>query len=95
MAARALMRKGKIQLYQRQLGAGRDSLAKAAELLQDMPGVDAADMRRLNGDWYRLNERAQDAKDLYEEASVMLGELEEMLASFDGSASSNHNFWSP
>ncbi|KAG1823730.1 peptidase family C50-domain-containing protein [Suillus subaureus] len=76
MVARALMRKGEIQLYQRQLDAGRDSLAKAAELLQDLPGVDAADMRRLNGDWNRLNEQVQDAKDLYEEASTMLGELE-------------------
>lgn len=85
MVARALMRKGEIQLYQRQLGAGRGSLAKAAELLQDLPGVDAADMRRLNGDWNRLNEQAQDARDLYEEASAMLGELEGMLASFDGS----------
>ncbi|KAG1775528.1 peptidase family C50-domain-containing protein [Suillus placidus] len=85
MVARALMRKGEIQLYQRQLGAGRDSLAKAAELLQDLPGVDAADMRRLNGDWNRLNKQVQDAKDLYEEASAMLWELDGMLASFDGS----------
>ncbi|KAG2136721.1 peptidase family C50-domain-containing protein [Suillus clintonianus] len=85
MVARALMRKGEIQLYQKQLGTGRDSLVKAAELLQDMPGVDAADMRRLNGYWNCLNEQAQDARDLYEEASAMLGALEEMLASFDGS----------
>ncbi|KAG2038447.1 peptidase family C50-domain-containing protein [Suillus americanus] len=85
MVARALMRKGEIQLYQKQLDAGRESLAKAAELLQDLPGVDAADMRRLNGDWNRLNEQVQDAKDLYEEASAMLWELEGMLASFDGS----------
>ncbi|KAG1861269.1 peptidase family C50-domain-containing protein [Suillus subluteus] len=85
MVARALMRKTEIQLYQRQLDAGRDSLAKAAELLQDLPGVDAADVRRLNGDWNRLNGQVQDAKDLYEEASAMLGELEGMLASFDGS----------
>jgi separase len=84
MVARALMRKGEIQLYQRQLGAGRGSLAKAAELLHDLSGVDAADMRRLNGDWNRSNEQAQDARDLYEEASAMLGELEGMLASFDG-----------
>jgi separase len=84
MVARALMRKGEIQLYQRQLDASRDSLAKAAELLQDLPGVDAADMRRLNGDWNRLNEQVQDARGLYEEASAMLGELEGMLASFDG-----------
>ncbi|KAG1731550.1 peptidase family C50-domain-containing protein [Suillus lakei] len=85
MVARALMRKGEIQLYQRQLNAGRDGLAKAAELLRDLPGVDAADMRRLNGDWNCLNEQAQDARDLYEEASAMLGELEDMLSSFDGS----------
>ncbi|KAG1748438.1 peptidase family C50-domain-containing protein [Suillus paluster] len=85
MAARALMRKSEIQLYQRQLDAGRNSLAKAAELLQDLPGVDAADMRRLNGDWNRLNAQAEDARDLYVEASAMLGELEGMLASFDGS----------
>ncbi|KAG0699186.1 peptidase family C50-domain-containing protein [Suillus ampliporus] len=85
MAARALMRKSEIQLYQRQLDAGRDSLAKAAELLQDLPGVDAADMKRLNGDWNRLHEQAEDARGLYEEASAMLGELEGMLVSFDGS----------
>jgi separase len=50
MAARALMRKGVIQLCQRQLDAGRDSLSKATELLQDLPSVDATDMRRLKGD---------------------------------------------
>jgi len=82
MVTRALMRKGGIQLYQRQLDAGRDSLAKAAELLQDLPGVDAADMRRLNGDWNRLNEEVQDTRGLYEEASAILGELKGMLASF-------------
>lgn len=84
MAARALMRKGEIQLYQRQLDAGRDSLSKATELLHDLPGVDAADMRRLQGDWSCLNEQDQDARGLYEEASAMLVELETMLAAFDG-----------
>jgi separase len=39
MATRAFMRKGEIQLCQRQLDAGRDSLSKAAELLQDLPGM--------------------------------------------------------
>ncbi|KAG2081359.1 peptidase family C50-domain-containing protein [Suillus cothurnatus] len=95
MVARALMRKGEIQLYQRQLDASRDSLAKAAELLQDLPGVDAADMRRLNGDWNRLNEQVQDARGLYEEASAMLGELEGMLASFDGSRRKSSVMLSP
>jgi separase len=84
MVARALMRKGEIQLCQRQLDAGRDSLSKAAELLQDLPGVDAADMRRLKGDWNRLNEQDQDARDLYEEASAKLVEVETMLASIEG-----------
>jgi len=50
MAARALMRKGEIQLCQRQLDAGWDSLSKATELFQVLPSVDAADMRRLKGD---------------------------------------------
>lgn len=84
MATRAFMRKGEIQLCQRQLDAGRDSLSKAAELLQDLPGVDAADMRRLKGDWNHLNEQEQDARGLYEEASAMLVELETTLASFNG-----------
>jgi separase len=84
MAARALMRKGEIQLCQRQLDAGRDSLSKATELLQDLPGVDAADMRRLKGDWNCLNEQDHAARGLYEEASAMLAGLETMLASFDG-----------
>ncbi|KAG2125363.1 uncharacterized protein EDB93DRAFT_1281358 [Suillus bovinus] len=79
MVARALMRMGEIQLYQRQLDAGKDCLVEAAELLQDLPGVDAADMRGLNGDWNRLNEQTQDARDLYEVACAMLGELEGML----------------
>lgn len=84
MAARALMRKGEIQLCQRQLDAGRDSLSRATELLQDLPGVDAADMRRLKGYWNCLNEKDHDARGLYEEASAMLAGLETMLASFDG-----------
>lgn len=84
MVACALMRMGEIQLYQRQLDAAKDCLVKAAELLQDLPGVDAADMRGLNGDWNRSNEQTQDARDLYEVACAILGELEGMLASFDG-----------
>ncbi|OJA12779.1 hypothetical protein AZE42_08338, partial [Rhizopogon vesiculosus] len=84
MAARALMRKGEIRLCQRQLDAGRDSLSKAAELLQDLPGVDAADMR-LKGDLNCLNEQDLDARGLYEEASAILVELKTTLASFDGS----------
>ncbi|KAG2059859.1 hypothetical protein BDR06DRAFT_1062639 [Suillus hirtellus] len=74
MVACALMRMGEIQLYQRQLDAGKDCLVKAVELLQDLPGVDAADMSELNGDWNCLNKQTQDTRDLYEG----------MLASFDG-----------
>ncbi|KAH7929994.1 hypothetical protein BV22DRAFT_1001613 [Leucogyrophana mollusca] len=81
MAARALTRKAEIQLLQGHLEAGHESVRRAAELLEDIPGTEAADVRRLRADF---SGEDGDARGLYEEATAMLEELERMFAGLDG-----------
>lgn len=84
MVSRALTKKGEIQLHQGQLDDGYASLVRAAELLQDMPGADAADIRRLKGYYSQLKEMDGDAHELYESATRMLEELEKLFTGLDG-----------
>jgi separase len=84
MVSRALTRKGEIQLHQGQLDGGYASLMRAAELLEDMPGPDAADIRRLRGYYSQLKAMHGDAHELYEGAARMLEELEKLFSGLDG-----------
>src|SRR5882762_2945457 len=84
MVARAITRKGEIQLHQGQLDDGYASLMRAAELLEDMPGTDAADIRRLRGYYSQLKAMHNDAHELYEDAMRMLEELEKLFSGLDG-----------
>ena len=84
MVSRALTRKGEIQLHQGQLDGGYVSLMRAAELLEDMPGPDAADIRRLRGYYSQLKAMHGDAHELYEGAARMLEELEKLFSGLDG-----------
>ncbi|EGO04017.1 hypothetical protein SERLA73DRAFT_84238 [Serpula lacrymans var. lacrymans S7.3] len=87
MASRALARKGEIQLHQGQIDTGHESLLRAAELLADLEGTDAADIRRLRGDFSQISGEEKDPRQLYKEAATMIAELEKNFASLDGSTS--------
>jgi separase len=84
MISRALTRKGEIQLHQGQLDDGYASLTRAAELLEDTPGTDAVDIRRLRGYYSQLKALHGDAHQLYEDATRMLEELERLFSGLDG-----------
>lgn len=84
MVSRALAKKGELQLHLGQLEEGHETLVKAAELLMDMPGPEAADIRRLKGDYSQLNEQDRDAEALYSEAADILEELDKMFSAMDG-----------
>lgn len=83
MAARALAKKGELQLHQRLLKEAHDSFMQAAELLQNLPGKDAADIQRLCGDYNQISSQDKDAQQLYEEATRMLEELDQMFGAFE------------
>ncbi|KAI6127502.1 peptidase family C50-domain-containing protein [Pisolithus croceorrhizus] len=86
VAARALTLRSEVLLGQGELIASKQELAKAAQLLEGLPGVDAADVQRLRGDYEALCETGQEqnSKESYERAWKMLDELEGMLTAIDG-----------
>ncbi|KAJ6597043.1 cysteine peptidase C50 [Mycena vulgaris] len=86
MAGRALAKKGELQLHQRLLKDAHDTFTQAAELLQNLPGKDTADIQRLWGDYNQLSSQDKDAQQLYEEATRMLEELDHTFGAFDGIA---------
>jgi separase len=59
------------------------NLTRAADLLQGMPGLDAADIRRLKVE-YRMKTSEDDVStDLFEETVRMLEELDNAFQQFD------------
>ncbi|KAJ7510027.1 cysteine peptidase C50 [Mycena galericulata] len=83
MAGRALAKKGELQLHQRHLKEAHDTFMQAAELLQNLPGKDTADIQRLCGDYNQISSQDKDAQQLYEEATRMLDELDQKFGVFD------------
>lgn len=81
MVSRALMKKGEIQLHQGLLDDGYRTLMGAAELLETIPGTDAANISRLRGYYSQLKAMKTDARESYESAMAL---LEELGASFVG-----------
>ncbi|KAJ7709735.1 peptidase family C50-domain-containing protein [Mycena rosella] len=86
MAGRALAKKGELQLHQRLLEDAHATFMQAAELLQNLPGKDTADIQRLCGDYNQLSSQDKNAQQLYEEATRMLEELDQTFGVFDGIA---------
>jgi separase len=94
MVSRALARKGEIYLYLGQLDEGYQCIVQAADLVSGMSATDAADIRRLHGDYSRRNLNNQDAKHLYGQAMTMLEELQKLFIALDGvSPASVISFW--
>lgn len=83
MMSRALTRKGEVQLHQGQLQDGYENLMHAAELLQDVLGLDSAEIRRLRGYYSQLRATVQDASQLYKDAIHILEELETLFAGLE------------
>jgi separase len=83
LVGRALARKGEVQLHQGQLQEGNGSIMQAADVLQGAPSTDAADVRRLRGDYSQLCAQHTYAQELYTEATGMLEELDKHLGAFD------------
>ncbi|KAF7305053.1 Cysteine peptidase C50 [Mycena kentingensis (nom. inval.)] len=88
MAARALAKKGEIQLHQRHLADAHDTLLQAREMLQNIPGRDTAEIHRLRGDYNHLSSQEQDASQLYAEATNILEGLDKSFGVFDDIAAS-------
>jgi separase len=86
MVSRALAKKGEIQLYQGHLEVSYESLMKASALLQNMPGIEGVDVRRLHGVYHERMARAVNASELYEETIEMIEELDQAFKNFDGLA---------
>nr|GAT53299.1 cysteine peptidase C50 [Mycena chlorophos] len=83
LAARALAKKGELQLHQKQLEDAHLTLLRANELLQNLSGRDTAEIRRLRGDYNHLSSQVKDARELYEQATSILEGLDKTFGAFD------------
>jgi len=76
MASRALARLGDVQLHMGRLKDAHSSLTRAGDLLQDMPGLDAADIRRLKMEYGLRTSEDHEPTEIFEETVKMFEELE-------------------
>ncbi|KAJ7063427.1 cysteine peptidase C50 [Mycena amicta] len=88
LAARALAKKGELQLHQKQLQEAHLTLTQAKELVQNISGKDTADIHRLHGYYNHLSSHEKDAHQLYAEATLILERLDKTFGVFDEIASS-------
>jgi len=83
MASRAYAKQGEIQMHMGRLQDAHLSMMKAANLLQDMPGLDAADIRRLRVEYNMRVVEGDDPTELIEETMEMVEELDNAFRQFD------------
>ncbi|KAM6503193.1 cysteine peptidase C50 [Amanita muscaria] len=86
LESRALAKKGEILLQLGKLEGAHDCLAKASEILANIPGIDSADVFRLRGDHSQRAAKHEDAQQMYVETTTMLEELDNAFKLFDGLA---------
>lgn len=87
--ARALARRGEVQLHMNNLEGAWASISRAAELVCDSPGIDTAEIRRLKAEYnFRTseNEQEQGGTAAFEETVAMLEELDANFRQFDSVA---------
>lgn len=84
MLSRAYARRGEIHLHLGKLDTAHSFLIDALALMHELPGVDAADIRRLCGVYNELAAEHKNAQQLFTEASSMLTELEKAFSTVDG-----------
>jgi len=82
VVSRALARQGEIQLYMARPEDAHINLTKAADLLQSMPGLDAADIFRLKVE-YNLRTKGEVPIEPFDETLTMLDELNNAFRQFD------------
>jgi separase len=83
MASRALARLGEIQLHMARLDDAHSSLTRAADFLQGMPGLDAADIHRLKVEYRMKTSEGDGPMELFEETVRMFEELDNAFQRFD------------
>ncbi|PCH34363.1 hypothetical protein WOLCODRAFT_95323 [Wolfiporia cocos MD-104 SS10] len=86
MISRALARRGELLLQLGLLEEGHDVLLQATELVVDLSGPDAANIRRIRGDYSQRSSNYQDARQLYDEAAVILNDLTKTFSTLDGAS---------
>ncbi|KAF8878488.1 peptidase family C50-domain-containing protein [Gymnopilus junonius] len=86
MASHALARQGEVQLHMGLLEDAQASLVKAAELLKDVPGIEAIDVNRLKAECEARNLEEQDVHQMFDETVAMLEELDAAFRQFDNLA---------
>ncbi|KAF9528394.1 peptidase family C50-domain-containing protein [Crepidotus variabilis] len=97
MLSRAFARQAEIQLHMGRLQEAREKVQQASVLVQDMPGLDQADVRRLkvelkvknpnvNGEDEEEQSGEEDPKEMFDETVAMLQELDEAFLQFDSLA---------
>ena len=87
--ARALARRGEVQLHMNNLEDAWASISRAAELVCDSPGIDTADIRRLKAEYSARtseDDQEQGGNAAFEETVAMLEELDASFRQFDGLA---------
>ena len=85
MIGRALGQKAELQLHQGLLEEGSLTVSKALAIQQNLPGVDAAEMMRLQAEYSEQIACHEDAHQSYALSSSMLDELNQSFNDFDGS----------
>jgi len=83
MASRAFAKQGEIQMHMGRLQEAHLSLMKATNLLQDMPGLDAADVLRLRLEYNMKVMEGHDPTELFDETMGMIEELDNAFRQFD------------
>ncbi len=90
MICRALTMKVEVQLQLRQLDTALATLRAATDTLNDIVNPDAAELRKLHGEYNELLLQNKDAQLRYTEALKMLEELDKMFSRLD--AQNGHGF---
>jgi separase len=83
MMTKALSNQGELHLHLRQFDQAKASISRATALIESLPGVEAADVRRLDGDYNRLLAQHEEAHKLYSEATSTLDVLASSFHTID------------
>ena len=86
MMSRALAKLGEVQLHMGRFEDAHSSLTRAADRLQGMPGLDAADICRLQMEYRMKTLEDDEPTGLFEETVGMLEDLDDAFQQFDSVA---------
>ena len=86
MVSRALVKKGEVQLQMGKFEEACTNLTRAEALLRGMPGIDTADLRRLNVDYQQRTTQQEGGELEFAGTVTMLEELDAAFRQFDNFA---------